>query len=59
MLSTDTFHRIASLQPDIAAQLQHIMQLAPQTTDAELLSLCRSYIDAALQRQDWTPRLAV
>lgn len=55
MLATETLNRLEKLQPDITKQLHTITQLAPQTTDPELLALCQSYIDATLYLQTWTP----
>lgn len=55
MLSTKTFTSLEKLQPDIAKELHNIMHLAPNSTDAELLELCTSYIDAALRNQNWKP----
>jgi hypothetical protein len=55
MLSTNIFTRLQTLQPDIASQLDNIMQLAPKATDASLLDLCSGYIDAALRHRHWSP----
>lgn len=55
MISSAVMTRLEELQPDIAAQLHNITSLAPASTDASLLELCSSYIDAALRLQNWNP----
>lgn len=55
MLSPDVLGRLQSLHPAIASQLEEIVRLAPESADLQLLDLCSSYVDAALQQQDWTP----
>ena len=45
--------RLKDLQPDAAAELNNITELAPQVTDAQLLALCTAYIEAALRSRIW------
>ena len=55
MLSAEVSNQLENTQPETAGKLREIIQLAPQSTDPELLELCSGYIDAALQHQNWTP----
>ena len=55
MLSSTIFSRLETLQPAIAAELHTTIQLAQEATDAQLLTLCSDYIDAALQHRNWQP----
>lgn len=55
MLSNKIFTRFEKLQPNIAIELQNMIQVSQQTTDAPLLMLCTGYIDAALRNQTWSP----
>ena len=59
MLESQTIARLEALQPETTAELCNIMRLAPEATDAQLLELCASYIDAALLLQGWTPPRAL
>ena len=58
MLSPAVANRIAALQPDSAAELRNIIDLAHQATDTELLAMCSGYIEAALRCLDWHPSAA-
>ena len=55
MLSANVSAQLEKTHPETTRQLLKIVQLAPETTDPELLELCSGYIDAALRRQKWTP----
>ena len=55
MLSEQVRSRLQELHPDIAIQLDTIIELAPESTDPQLLALCSSYVDAALRLENWTP----
>ena len=55
MPSSAVFAKLEEFHPSITSELSNIMRLAPETTDAKLLQLCSTYVDAALRQQSWVP----
>lgn len=51
--SNHAMQRLRVLQPDAAAHLERINEIAPTATDADQLELCAGYIDAFLRGQSW------
>lgn len=57
--SNHAMQRLRVLQPDAAAHLQRINEIAPTATDADQLELCAGYIQAFLHGQPWREPVSV
>jgi hypothetical protein len=55
MLAKDIQEQLASMHPESTLKITHLNQLARDTTDADLLNLCSSYIDTILRNLPWQP----
>ena len=55
VLTPDIEQRLQVLQPEAATHLTRINQLARDSTDRDLLDLCRDYLLALLANRDWKP----
>ena len=53
MVSSEVMSQLKTLQPEISQHLAGTMALAEKAADPALMALCTSYIDAALNNQNW------